>query len=939
MSLYNRIIDLQKLQSSWRQVYKNKPGEGVDGITCEEFEADKDSSIKELWKELKENTYKCQPVRLVPLYKGEKVRYISMYTMRDKIVQHSIARELGNLYDYELQKSVYAYRSGKSAMHAAQDIEKKMLDMKDGFILKADIHSFFDCISHERLRRILKAKIREEDVMNLLFQFIKVPSVDKNGEMTDKTVGIYQGATIAPILSNVYMMEIDKIIEQETEFYVRYSDDILILFSELERAEKYRKKLELYMGEIGLELNEKKTQVVSFGQGFEFLGYAFDIKGISIPEKAEMQLNERLETVWLDKTYSTLEERIKKGTEIVGGWEQYFRADRKVHSILEYAIWAYQLEKKGIEKPGLLKENRGDFVNCYKDVASFLVSVWKKYDMPQEMLMEYEQYYNVDHLDKKKRIENTVDLQNVLRLYERYMVDESEEIRTELIQFYTDRKMYQKAEAFYKGKENSRKWNYQEKFYKGSAENRELILNESEITKYMELFVGREDVYAVDSIMNYKRHVEDVLQPLLSDKVRQHLEGKETIGTYIQRSNGTIKYMVLDLDISKGVLLQNPDQKLMEEYLNKCLRVATEILKEFSRMGLRGYLEKSGCRGYHIWIFFAEWIPIRYANFLSDIIDEKIGNLWRGGEIQVEYFPNKTKLRNGKKGQVMKLPWGIHPKTGRRSYFIKDTLEEYLPQTKVFDDIVKYSANTIKKIVSINHSSENADIKKKFTEVDTNLDDFQITSDAVRAVMTSCNLIRYLCQKAKTVHYLNHYERLSILYVFGHLGDDGKEFIHKVMSFTLNYSYQVTQKFVLKCPEKPISCLKLREQYKQISAEIGCSCGFKRTKNCYPSPVLHALKNTEENEQITMPVSRTISTDKQKIMKTEINAGSRAQEIAEKMMGLRKQKRNLDRTLVKCEQELSEIFDDSNTDSMEIKMGLLVRRKTDEGRTEWIIEL
>ena len=153
-----------------------------------------------------------------------------------------------------------------------------------------------------------------------------------------------------------------------------------------------------------------------------------------------------------------------------------------------------------------------------------------------------------------------------------------------------------------------------------------------------------------------------------------------------------------------------------------------------------------------------------------------------------------------------------------------------------------------------------------------------------------------------------------------------------------HYSYQVTQKFILKCPEKPVSCLKLREQYKQISTEIGCSCGFKRTKNCYPSPVLHALKNAEENEQITMPVSRVISTDKQKIMKTEINAVSRAQEIAEKMMELRKQKRSLDRSLVKCEQELTEIFNDSNTDSMEIKMGLLTRRKTGT-KTEWIIEL
>ena len=54
-----------------------------------------------------------------------------------------------------------------------------------------------------------------------------------------------------------------------------------------------------------------------------------------------------METIWLDKSYVTLEERVKKGAEIVGGWEQYFRSDRKMKSILEYVIWVYQLEKKG----------------------------------------------------------------------------------------------------------------------------------------------------------------------------------------------------------------------------------------------------------------------------------------------------------------------------------------------------------------------------------------------------------------------------------------------------------------------------------------------------------------------------------------------------------------------------------------------------------------
>ena len=79
MTLYNKIIDQQKLQNAWRQVYKNKPKEGVDFVTCEEFEEDKKNKIKELWMELSQQTYECMPVQLIPIYKGEKMRFISLY--------------------------------------------------------------------------------------------------------------------------------------------------------------------------------------------------------------------------------------------------------------------------------------------------------------------------------------------------------------------------------------------------------------------------------------------------------------------------------------------------------------------------------------------------------------------------------------------------------------------------------------------------------------------------------------------------------------------------------------------------------------------------------------------------------------------------------------------------------------------------------------------
>ena len=209
----------------------------------------------------------------------------------------------------------------------------------------------------------------------------------------------------------------------------------------------------------------------------------------------------------------------------------------------------------------------------------------------------------------------------------------------------------------------------------------------------------------------------------------------------------------------------------------------------------------------------------------------------------------------------------------------------------------------------------------------------------VKVVVERCNLVRYLCQKAQTTGYLSHFERLTILYVFGHLGEEGKAFVHTVMEFTLNYQYHVTEKFIQKLPAKPISCLKLRDQYKQITAEYGCSCNFKRTKNCYPSPVLHALKaSSDASGDITIPTSRTLTKAGEEKVVEEINIHKKVQDLAVRIVEMKKQKRGVEKAILKVENELEQIYDQAGVDCLEVDMGLLVRRKKDQGY-EWLIEI
>lgn len=461
-----------------------------------------------------------------------------------------------------------------------------------------------------------------------------------------------------------------------------------------------------------------------------------------------------------------------------------------------------------------------------------------------------------------------------------------------------------------------------------------------DIQEYMELFAGREDTYAVEMPgPGGKRIAEQVMEPLTEEIIRRHLAGEMTVESYVQRPNSTAKYTVFDIDISKRILLQySYGSAEFTAYKQKAAGFARQLCKVLRRIGLTGYVEDTGFRGYHVWVFFTEWIPVRYINQFTDCVQKELEE--EEEDIVLEIFPNNIRVRQGKCGQRIKLPLGIHIRTGQQSFFLDEGMSPVVDYKEFLSGIAKYSLAAVRKILGM----YTMDVKgqpgqPELKVADQNLERFGPLPEAVRIVLEKCSLMRYLCQKAATTGYLAHSERLSVLYVFGHMGDEGKEFLHTVMGFTMNYQFDITQRFIDKLPEKPISCVKLREQYKLITAEYGCSCNFKRTKNCYPSPVLHAIKNSGEDQtEITVPASRTVSRTKEEKIYEEINIHKQTEKLAQKIVELKKQRRGLDKSIHKVETELQRIFDSAGIDCLEIEMGMLVRRKQGDGY-EWLIEL
>lgn len=946
MGIFTKTIDLQKLNQAWDKVKSNRPSAGSDNITADVFEASRKERLMQLNLELKNRTYKPQPAKIIKLIKGDKDRDIALFSMRDKVVQQAINTELTKIYEPLFNDSCCAYRPGRSAAQVSKIVERKVMAEANGFVLKTDINSFFDNVNHDKLIEKLKNKIAEPEMLELIKLCIQTPFVGGNGETGDKLSGIYQGSAISPILSNIYLKEFDEDMIVPGITYLRYSDDILVIGEGRQPLELMLEKIKGQLLDLGLKIKDEKTELVSVHDGFIYLGYKFDDKGKSVPYKAEKELMDRLENVWFSFE-GNIKDRIQKGREILGGWSQYYNKGESPDSIYEYVIRLddYIKTNPGMGFPSEFVDGRFQVVNIHKDILKYMDDIWAAQNRLDMCLKEYEQFYGLLEMDSGKfNYNDSSNVDVILDLMRRFSIHESEEILVELVQCYTDNLCYLRAGKINEMRQGIIEYNdadvecSNDTIVSQTDWNEEINLSDEELQKYMETFVSREDRYAEDNIdENGKRKFTCRLSPLTPDIVRKHIRGDICAATYVQRSNSTVHFMVIDVDVSKKVLLQYTYQsETFNQYLLSARKMVLKTGKVIKHFGLDYMIEDSGYRGYHIWIFFSEWIPTRYANMFQDILDSKIRG-YTENEITIEYFPNKTRVKADKAGQVMKMPWGFNLKTGKRCVFVNESFNIIEKQTGILQSVKKVSLSDLKRIIALNGSSTENETREQSLNMD--ISSYGRVDDTVAVVLEHCGVIRYLCAKAKSTGYLTHYERLTVVYVFGHLGDEGRRFVHRVMENTLNYKYSVTEKFIQKLPQKPISCIKLREQYSQITAEIGCNCSFKRTGNCYPSPVLHALKDgLDEKSDITMPVSRELSKEKEKQLYEEINVHKKAQELAGKLLQLRKQKRGIDRSIIKFENELSEIFDGNNVECMEIDMGLLVRRKIESGY-EWVIEI
>jgi RNA-directed DNA polymerase len=366
---------------------------GVDGETRRKFKANYERQIAAIVESLKRKTYQPQPVRRVYIPKGNgKMRPLGIAVLRDRIVQEALRAILDPIYESDFQLHSYGFRKGRCTMDAISVIVPLFnTKSKHYYVIEGDIKSYFDAVQHRKLLSILKRRIADKDIIDLIWKFLKAGVMD-GGLFARTDSGVPQGAIVSPLLSNVYLNEFDKWAAEKWNLdksarrkrringignfkMVRFADDFVIVSNgHIEEVEAVKSEVKQFLEtELFLELSEEKTLVTHVNDGFDFLGFhirrVINHEGrwathLRPSDKGKKRVKEKIKDLTsIDWTWMDEFTRLTTLNSIVRGWANYYRHTfllRDIEEITRYTWHRYLLwllnKHKGSRKQQLIKD-------------------------------------------------------------------------------------------------------------------------------------------------------------------------------------------------------------------------------------------------------------------------------------------------------------------------------------------------------------------------------------------------------------------------------------------------------------------------------------------------------------------------------------------------------------------------------------------------------
>ena len=286
-----QLLDEELLLNCWPTLNK-KASSGVDDVTWHMYAQDLQSNVKALLKKLKTKQYRAKLVlrRYIPK-DHDKLRPLGIPVIEDKLVQAGCAKILTAIYEQDFLPVSYGYRPNLSAQDAVRDLTFDLQFGCYGYVVDADIRSFFDNMDHDWLLTMLQERIDDKAFLALIRKWLKAGILETDGKILHPDTGCPQGGVISPVLANVYLhyaldLWFEKVIKKRCRgeaLMSRYADDWVCAFRYRDEAQRFFAEVPERLRKFKLELAPAKTNMIRFSRfhptmrrGFQYLGFQFN---------------------------------------------------------------------------------------------------------------------------------------------------------------------------------------------------------------------------------------------------------------------------------------------------------------------------------------------------------------------------------------------------------------------------------------------------------------------------------------------------------------------------------------------------------------------------------------------------------------------------------------------------------------------------------------
>jgi RNA-directed DNA polymerase len=321
---------------------QNNGAPGIDGVTFKDIEnGGAEDFLAQIREELVTGTYWPMRNRQKEIPKGNgKTRTLGIPTIRDRVVQGALKLILEPIFEADFQEGSFGYRPKRTAHEAVERVKRAIIEKKTR-VIDLDLKAYFDTVRHDLLLQKIALRVDDDQVLRLLKLILKA-----SGKM-----GVPQGGVISPLLANLYLNEVDKMLERAKEVtrtgrythieYARFADDIVVLVDCFRRWDwlfqaVHRRLLEEF-GKLDLHINAEKTRLLDLNQkdeSFGFLGFKFrkaltlrGKQGVRMEPKmkARTSLLHRLKDIFRSFKSQPVDRVILLINPMLRGWVNYFR--------------------------------------------------------------------------------------------------------------------------------------------------------------------------------------------------------------------------------------------------------------------------------------------------------------------------------------------------------------------------------------------------------------------------------------------------------------------------------------------------------------------------------------------------------------------------------------------------------------------------------------